>query len=142
MKIYLDTCCFNRPYDDQNQVKIELETIAKLNIQKEILEKKYDLVWSYILNYENSANPFNDRKENIDKWGEIAKKYVPYCEDVLAKGKEIELLGIGQKDALHLACAIIENCDYFITCDDGILNKNINEIETINPIDFAKMELK
>ncbi|KZX15294.1 hypothetical protein [Methanobrevibacter curvatus] len=32
MKLYLDVCCFNRPYDDQNQPKIELETIAKLNL--------------------------------------------------------------------------------------------------------------
>ena len=142
MKIYLDTCCFNRPYDDQNQLKIELETLAKLNIQKEILEEKYDLVWSYIINYENSANPFNERKENIGDWETVAKKYVPYSQEALNKGKEIESIGIKQKDALHIACAIIENCDYFITCDNGILNKNIEEIKTINPIDFIKMELK
>ena len=33
VKIYLDNCCYNRPYDDQNQLKIELETKAKLYIQ-------------------------------------------------------------------------------------------------------------
>ena len=142
MKIYLDTCCFNRPYDDQNQIKIELETLAKLSIQKEILEEKYDLIWSYIINYENSENPFNERKENIGEWEAIAKKYVPFSEESLAKGKEIELIGIKQKDALHIACAIIENCDYFITCDNGILNKDIDEIKVINPIDFIKLELR
>ena len=142
MKIYLDTCCFNRPYDDQNQLKIELETLAKLNIQKEILEDKYDLIWSYILNYENSENPFNERRENIGEWETIAKKYVPFSKKALDKGKKIELIGIGQKDALHIACAIIENCDYFITCDDRILNKDVDEIKVINPIDFIKLELK
>lgn len=30
LKLYLDNCCFNRPYDDQNQLIIELETKAKL----------------------------------------------------------------------------------------------------------------
>jgi len=80
MKIYLDTCCFNRPYDDQNQIKIELETLAKLNIQKKIIEEKHDLIWSYIINYENSETPFNERKENIGEWETIAKKYVPYSE--------------------------------------------------------------
>ena len=96
-----------------------METIAKINIQKEILDEKHDLVWSYILNYENNENPFNDRKKAINDWEIVAKKYVPFSEEVLIKGKEMELLGIRQKDALHIACAIIENCDYFVTCDKG-----------------------
>lgn len=33
MKIYLDNCCFNRPYDDQTQIRISLETQAKLYLQ-------------------------------------------------------------------------------------------------------------
>lgn len=32
-KIYLDCCCFNRPYDKQNQLRISLETQAKVDIQ-------------------------------------------------------------------------------------------------------------
>jgi hypothetical protein len=27
--IYLDNCCFNRPFDDQTQIVIYLETISK-----------------------------------------------------------------------------------------------------------------
>lgn len=53
MKIYLDNCCYNRPFDDQSQLKIHLETQAKLYIQAKIKEGVYDLVWSYILDYEN-----------------------------------------------------------------------------------------
>lgn len=37
IRIYLDNCCFNRPYDDQSQIKIQLESEAKLEIQKHIL---------------------------------------------------------------------------------------------------------
>ena len=51
IKIYLDNCCYNRPYDDQIQPKIIIETLAKLHIQKLVLDKKLDLVWSYILRY-------------------------------------------------------------------------------------------
>ena len=29
-KVYLDNCCYNRPYDDQTQLRIELETKAKI----------------------------------------------------------------------------------------------------------------
>jgi hypothetical protein len=34
LRLYLDNCAFNRPFDDQNQLKIKLETEAKLFIQQ------------------------------------------------------------------------------------------------------------
>ena len=33
MRVYLDNCSYNRPYDDQSQMRIHLETQAKLYIQ-------------------------------------------------------------------------------------------------------------
>ena len=63
MKIYLDNCCFNRPFDDQRQLRIKLESEAKLFLQEKVLNKEYALVWSYILDFENEANPFDERKE-------------------------------------------------------------------------------
>ena len=53
-RLYLDNCCFNRPYDNQEQLKIYLETQAKLAIQEQIITGKYELIWSYILEYENA----------------------------------------------------------------------------------------
>ncbi len=38
MRIYLDMCCYNRPYDDQAQTRIALESQAKLHIQSMIRE--------------------------------------------------------------------------------------------------------
>jgi hypothetical protein len=49
MRIYLDNCCFNRPFDNQAQTKIRLEAEAKLHIQDQIVNSAYELVWSYIL---------------------------------------------------------------------------------------------
>ena len=68
MKIYLDNCCFNRPFDDQSQLRILLESEAKLRIQENIRSGIFELVWSYILDYENSQNPFRERREQIIKW--------------------------------------------------------------------------
>ena len=65
MKIYLDNCCYNRPFDDQTQIKIHLETVAKLHIQNQIKRGFYNLVWSYILDYENKNNPYDDKKFQI-----------------------------------------------------------------------------
>ena len=34
MRVYLDNCCYNRPFDDQTQLKVRLETEAKLFVQQ------------------------------------------------------------------------------------------------------------
>lgn len=49
MRVYLDNCCFNRPYDDQAFLTIRLETEAKLAIQEKIKAGQLSLGWSYIL---------------------------------------------------------------------------------------------
>lgn len=41
--IYLDLCCFNRPYDDQTFQRIYLETEAKLFVQEQIKEGTHTL---------------------------------------------------------------------------------------------------
>ena len=53
MRLYLDNCAFNRPFDDQSHIRIRLEAEAKLYIQERIQEGKAERVWSYILDIEN-----------------------------------------------------------------------------------------
>lgn len=42
MRLYLDLCCFNRPYDDQTQTRIRLETEAKILIQENVKRSACD----------------------------------------------------------------------------------------------------
>ena len=72
-RIYLDNCCFNRPYDNQENIKVQIETESKLYIQRKIKESQYSLVWSYILEYENQSNPYVIRKEEITSNQTITK---------------------------------------------------------------------
>lgn len=65
MRIYLDNCCYNRPYDDQSQLRISLETQTKLFIQEQITAGKIELVSSYVLIAENSMNRILSKRENI-----------------------------------------------------------------------------
>jgi len=48
IRVYLDNCAYNRPYDDQSQAKIELETQAKLKIQRMIKDQQIELASSYM----------------------------------------------------------------------------------------------
>ena len=64
-KIYLDICCYNRSFDNQSQMKVRLETEAKLYIQQKVREKIYSLVWSYMLDSENNENPYKRKMPSL-----------------------------------------------------------------------------
>jgi predicted nucleic acid-binding protein len=141
IKLYLDNCCFNRPYDDQEQIKIYLETQAKLFIQSKIEDGEYDLIWSFMLTAENEANIDNDKKDKISNWIKKSRSYIKYEKKIENIAYQIQdKTGIHSKDALHIACAITAGADYFITTDIKILKKTkiINEIKIINPIEFIE----
>ena len=139
MNIYLDNCCFNRPFDDQSSMRIKLETDAKLYIQETIRNQKLDLTWSYILEFENSMNPYKNKRTRIQKWKALASKVVYETPTVLSAAHMFQAHGIKKKDALHVACAIEGQCDYFLTTDDNLLKKRqtITPIQVISPIDFV-----
>lgn len=143
IKLYLDNCCFNRPFDDQTQLKIHLETQAKLYVQQKILNGEFFLVWSYILEYENMQNPFEIRRNSIILWKDIAKENIIESESILQYAESLLPKGIKNKDALHIACAVSSSCDYFLTTDKKLLNTPIPEIYIINPIEFiTKLEVE
>jgi predicted nucleic acid-binding protein len=137
-RLYLDNCCFNRPYDDQTNLNISLEAEAKLFIQNEILDKNYELAWSFMMDYEISVNPFYDRQLAFMKWKNIAVLDIEPAEGILISSRKIMQRNIKQKDAIHIACAINAECEYFLTTDIKLLNKNITEIKVINPLDFVR----
>ena len=138
LKIYLDNCCYNRPFDNQAQMKIKLETEAKLHIQESVREGKYQLCWSFMLDYENDKNPYEEKKNMIAPWKEIAIDFCSPSETILSNGKEIMKYGIKNEDALHIACAIERDCEYFITTDKLLTNRNVEGIKVINPVDFIR----
>jgi len=141
MRIYLDNCCFNRPFDDQSQIKIHLETQAKLYIQQQIKSKNLELVWSYMLDYENSFNPYEERKELISVWRNFAVVDIIDTNGLLDIAHDLVDLGIKSKDALHVACAVEAHCEYFLTTDAILLKKapRVAQITLINPIGFVNI---
>ena len=138
IKIYLDNCCFNRPYDNQNNLLIYLETEAKLFVQDLILKKELELIWSFVLDYENNDNPFEERKKSISEWKSLAATDCDLCDEIADGARDLMMLGLKQKDASHIACAIYAKADYFLTTDKKILNKPVTGIETINPVEFVR----
>lgn len=134
MRIYLDNCSFNRPFDDQRQTRVRLEAEAKLSIQEHIRGGTLELAWSYILDFENSANPFEERRTTIDGWRKYATIDIDETATILRQAQVLAGLGLSPKDCLHMACAIAGECMYFVTTDDDILKRG-SDVQGIMVID-------
>ena len=94
-----------------------------IDILFELIEKgNYELVWSFILEHENSMNPFIQRKLHIQSISTLCKEIIKPNNEIKIIAKNIvKNSNTKDKDALHLASAIYNNCDYFITCDDKFI---------------------
>ena len=142
IKVYLDNCTYNRPFDDQRQIRIFLESQAKLHIQHLITTGKILLVCSYMTLYENNDNPYEERLFSIADFLKNASEFVGYdmVEKVELKAVEIMTNHIKNKDAIHIASAIIVGCNYFITTDDDMVKKySGSDIVICGPVDFIKI---
>lgn len=138
LKIYLDNCCYNRPFDDQSQIRIHLEAQAKLYIQAKIREGSYELAWSYILDYENGKNPYEEKRLAIVPWKKISSLCgTEETEDILLFAESLAEKGIKTYDALHISCAVAAHCEYYITTDKKLLNTQIPKIKIVDPIVFV-----
>jgi predicted nucleic acid-binding protein len=138
MRVYLDNCCFNRPFDEQTSVIIRLETDAKLYVQELIRSGQLELCWSFVLDYENAANPFEEVRGQIAEWKKLAVADCMLTEKISKDSASFMALGLRQMDAAHIACAAHLGADCFLTTDKKILNKPITEIQILNPIDFIR----
>ena len=125
--VYIDNCAYNRPFDDQSQMRIFLETQAKLFIQKLIINKELSLAYSYMSVYENNDNPYEERLLPILDFFNHASLFLNYdkSEQVEANAAIIMEYNIENKDAIHLACAKEAGCSYFITTDDDLIKHTL-----------------
>ena len=141
MKVYLDNCCFNRPFDDQASLIVSMETEAKLYVQDLIRQGELQLCWSFVLDYENGMNPFDEVRNRIAAWKSLAYDDCSLTDEVSSKAMQLMSIGLRQMDASHIACALYLGADYFLTTDKKVLNKRVTGIPIINPIDFVRRHL-
>jgi len=132
---------YNRSFDDQSQWRIKMESTACQIIFYLAQEQNIELVWSFVLEYENSLNPFPERHDEVRLLSQIAQQTIEPSKDILQRSEELEKAGIKNMDAVHLACAEIFGCDFFVTCDDKLIKKanRLNvQLDVCNPINFIQ----
>lgn len=102
-------------------MRIRLETEAKLVLQQKVKEGACELLWSSILDYENSRNPFDERLLAIRQWRALAIAYVMADTGVVERARGLMAVGIMEYDALHVASAVAGEASVFVTTDDRLL---------------------
>jgi predicted nucleic acid-binding protein len=147
MRLYLDLCVYNRPFDYQGHERVALETSAFLYILEKAEKSVYDLVVSEALVYENSKNPSAQKKLRVDSYFQLAREFVEIDDTDLRRVTFLKGLGFSDIDSLHIALAEKAKVDYFVTCDDEIASrcKKHRELMSVNVVgltEFIGLEVK
>lgn len=142
MRVYLDMCCLKRPFDDQAQPRIHLESEAVLTLLSAPPEKVEHLR-SAALDLENDQNPVVLRAAKVGRW--LQSLPLVDLPDALMEPRTVELMNLGFKnfDAFHVACAELGGAEVFCTCDDRLLaaaarHANDLKVRVLNPIRLAQ----
>ena len=140
MRLYLDTSVLNRPFDDQKQPRIWLETLAFSLVLSLIEAREAELISSPIHALENSRSPLLVRRLWVARCLHLATHSVPLTEALRTRARE--LAGTGQKplDALHLACAEAAGADCFLTCDDRLIKRYVGPLTVQTPTNFISIQ--
>ena len=143
MKIYLDTCCLNRPFDDQEQERIRLEAEAVMIILGRLSRKEWIWLGSQALEIEIDRAPNADQRSRLKRISIFVGDVVGIGPKELVRASELEQLGFSGFDAVHLACAESGGVDIFLSTDDRFLKrakrfaKKIH-VKVANPLDWLK----
>lgn len=117
-RIYLDNCCFNRPFDDQTQDRIRLESEAVLLVLGHVTRGEWELVRSEAVDLELAGLRDSERRRRVEVLVGAGTHPIGIGDDQLRRGTVLESLGFDAFDALHIACAEAAGADVLLTTDD------------------------
>ena len=123
MKVYLDVCCWNRPFDDQSQTRLRLEAEAVLGILEMTQSHGLEVVGSDIIDDELSQMPDGERHGKVELLLALASSHIALTTAIERHATELQSGNIAPLDALHLASAESASADFFLTTDDDLLRR-------------------
>ena len=143
MKIYLDVCCLNRPFDDQTQARVRLEAQAVLAILDRVSEGKWEWVSSEAVDLEISKAPDKEQGDRVHFLMGVISRTASIEDREAKRARQLEALGFHAFDVLHIACAESAQVDVLLTTDDRFLGvarrvKDILQVRVANPLQWLE----
>ena len=141
MVIYFDVSCLDRPFDDQHQTRIRMESEAVLLLLERCLTGGWKQVSSTVALAEISRIMDEQRRERVEAFLPDDLDIWDITQKDVLRAAEFERWGFHPADALHLAAAEAIKAGVFLTCDDRLLRratrygKRLN-VRVANPVDL------
>jgi predicted nucleic acid-binding protein len=141
--IYLDVSCLNRPFDDQRQARIRLESEAVTEILAQADLGQIKLVSSEMAEIEINAMPDRDRRRRVQSLLPVQSDRMKLTEREFSRASKLSRLGFKAADAVHVAAAESLGVSVLLTCDDRLCrtarrHRKRLQVEVANPVDWLK----
>ena len=140
LKLYLDNCCYNRPFDDLTQEKNNLEAQAIKIIINKYCNNEFKIYTSDVLVFEmRNIKDRIKRAKVLEVYNKLNLTNIQFSNKIIKRAQELRKYNIKSMDSLHIAYAESSNIDYFITTDRLLINASsrVNlKVKVINPINF------
>lgn len=147
MRIYLDVCSLNRPFDDHAQDRVRLESEAVLTVLSRAETENWILLTSEVVDIEIYKMPDDNRRQRVSILSSTSQSYIVVDEETEKRATELEALGFKSFDALHIACAEKGRADVLLTTDDDLLRKASQRKDVLktrleNPVRWLMEEIE
>lgn len=139
MRIYMDVCCLNRPFDDLTQAKVYLEAEAIMTILSYCEHRGWTLLSSSVIDYELSRTSDAHRVDQVENLLHVSLEYAIMTEDDEKRAGYFQQNGIKPMDSFHLAVAESSKADVLLTTDKQFLNAASRlglDIKIANPVSW------
>jgi hypothetical protein len=133
MNIYLDNSVLNRPYDNQRQPRIWLETICFVLILQLLEKGEAALVRSTFHLLENNESRAVEKREWVTACLNLASSVARTTAAMEHRANQLVKTGLRPLDAAHLAAAESAAADFFVTCDDQLIRKYRGPLRALTP---------
>lgn len=142
-RVYLDVCVLCRPFDNQQQVRIRLETSAVALILAHVQQTKLQMIVSPTHEVEiNAITVSEERKHMLSLLRQLGTAYTYDLPMVRQRAEHLVTQGFGVADAAHMAFAEQAKAE-FVTVDDR-LSKRYSHIKPIvwcgTPLAYCEKE--
>lgn len=123
MRLYFDVCCLSRPFDDQRQQRIRLETEAVLALLDLCAQGLHEWVAGEAIEEEVSRDPDLERRAKVLGLVRFAGHRVLIDENIKRRAQAFLVGNLRDADAMHLAMAESLGCDVLLTTDDRFVRR-------------------
>ena len=120
-RLYFDVCCLSRPFDDQAQERVRLESEAVKEILLRIGRKEWIWVGSDIVMFEIGRIADADLCLDVGLLTRDISEMIQHNDRDNSRAEQLVLCGFKGVDAMHVACAERGAANVLLTTDDGML---------------------